>query len=107
MGIDLEQELKEKYFLKAEELIQEAGFEDLLKVKREAFAMLYGKVKVYFQPIPRKKRNILRWKLAKQAIDELKEIKAMGYRDECGNRHESIFIHAYILLEMEQEDSFV
>jgi hypothetical protein len=74
MRFDWKPESKERYFRKAEAAVKAAGFDDILRVDRDQFSVVKGTVKVHFKPISRDGKN------------------------------KSIFIHAYMILEMEEQD---
>lgn len=53
MSFDWQPESKDRYFRKAEAAVKAAGFDDILQISREQFAITKSTVKVYFKPIPR------------------------------------------------------
>lgn len=55
MSFDWQPESKDRYFRKAEAAVKAAGFDDILQISREQFAITKSTVKVYFKPIPRGK----------------------------------------------------
>ena len=83
MRFDWKPESKERYFRKAEAAVKAAGFNDILRVDRDQFSVVKGTVKVHFKPISRDGKT-RRW--------------------QCGSKHKSIFIHAFMILEMEEQD---
>lgn len=85
MSFDWRPESKDRYFRKAEAAVKAAGFD----------------VKVYFKPIPREGKT-RRWWEAKKSITGMQE--QSGGRDEFGRKKKTIFIHAYMVLEMEEQD---
>lgn len=54
MSFDWQPESKDRYFRKAEAAVKAAGFDDILQISREQFAITKSTVKVYFKPIPRR-----------------------------------------------------
>ena len=86
---------------KAEAAVKAAGFDDILQISREQFAITKSMVKVYFKPIPREGKT-RRWWEAKKSIAGMQE--QSGGRDEFGRKKKTIFIHAYMVLEMEEQD---
>lgn len=101
MSFDWKKESKERYFRKAEAVIKTAGFDDLLQIDKEQFSVLKNAVKVHFKPIPRKGKT-RRWWEAKKKIEGMTEQSAG--RDQFGRKRKTIFIHAYLVLEMEKMD---
>ena len=93
MSFDWRPESKDRYFRKAEAAVKAAGFDDILQISKEQFAITKSTVKVYFKPIPRE---------AKKSITGMQE--QSGGRDEFGRKKKTIFIHAYMILEMEEQD---
>ena len=53
MSFDWRPESKDRYFRKAEAAVKAAGFDDILQISKEQFAITKSTVKVYFKPIPR------------------------------------------------------
>lgn len=101
MSFDWQQESKERYFSKAEEIIKAAGYDDILKINKDSFGISKDKVKVYFKPIPRK-GNTHRWWGAKRMISGIKE-QSLG-RNKNGKEEKCIYIYGYIVLEMGEQD---
>lgn len=101
MSFDWQPESKDRYFRKAEAAVKAAGFDDILQISREQFAITKSTVKVYFKPIPREGKT-RRWWEAKKSIAGMQE--QSGGRDEFGRKKKTIFIHAYMILEMEEQD---
>ena len=97
MSFDWRPESKDRYFRKAEAAVKAAGFDDIL----QQFAITKSTVKVYFKPIPREGKT-RRWGEAKKSIAGMQE--QSGGRDEFGRKKKTIFIHAYMVLEMEEQD---
>ena len=93
MSFDWRPESKDRYFRKAEAAVKAAGFDDILQISKEQFAITKSTVKVYFKPIPRE---------GKKSITGMQE--QSGGRDEFGRKKKTIFIHAYMILEMEEQD---
>lgn len=60
-----------------------------------------GTVKVHFKPISRDGKT-RRWWEAKRTIENMHEVPPA--KDQFGRKHKSIFIHAYMILEMEEQD---
>ena len=100
MSFDWQPESKDRYFRKAEAAVKAAGFDDILQISREQFAITKSTVKVYFKPIPREGKT-RRWWEAKKSIAGMQE--QSGGRDEFGRKKKTIFIHAYMILEMEEQ----
>lgn len=86
---------------KAEAAVKAAGFDDILRVDRDQFSVIKGTVKVHFKPISRDGKT-RRWWEAKKSIAGMQE--QSGGRDEFGRKKKTIFIHAYMVLEMEEQD---
>lgn len=101
MSFDWRPESKDRYFRKAEAAVKAAGFDDILQISKEQFAITKSTVKVYFKPIPREGKT-RRWWEAKKSITGMQE--QSGGRDEFGRKKKTIFIHAYMILEMEEQD---
>ena len=101
MRFDWKPESKERYFRKAEAAVKAAGFDDILRVDRDQFSVIKGTVKVHFKPISRDGKT-RRWWEAKKSIAGMQE--KSGGRDEFGRKKKTIFIHAYMVLEMEEQD---
>ncbi len=101
MSFDWKAESKERYFRKAEEKVKAAGFDDILQVDKTIFAIGRDTVKVHFKMIPRRGKT-KRWWEAKRKIKELEEQKPT--KDNYGRAEKTIFIHAYMILEMEEQD---
>ena len=101
MRFDWKPESKERYFRKAEAAVKAAGFDDILRVDRDQFSIVKGTVKVHFKPISRDGKT-RRWWEAKKSIAGMQE--QSGGRDEFGRKKKTIFIHAYMVLEMEEQD---
>ena len=101
MRFDWKPESKDRYFRKAEAAVKAAGFDDILRVDRDQFSIVKGTVKVHFKPISRDGKT-RRWWEAKKSITGMQE--QSGGRDEFGRKKKTIFIHAYMVLEMEEQD---
>lgn len=101
MRFDWKPESKERYFRKAEAAVKAAGFDDILRVDRDQFSVIKGTVKVHFKPISRDGKT-RRWWEAKRTIENMHEVPPA--KDQFGRKHKSIFIHAYMILEMEEQD---
>ena len=101
MRFDWKPESKDRYFRKAEAAVKAAGFDDILRVDRDQFSIVKGTVKVHFKPISRDGKT-RRWWEAKKSIAGMQE--QSGGRDEFGRKKKTIFIHAYMILEMEEQD---
>ena len=101
MSFDWQPESKDRYFRKAEAAVKAAGFDDILRVDRDQFSVIKGTVKVHFKPISRDGKT-RRWWEAKKSIAGMQE--QSGGRDEFGRKKKTIFIHAYMILEMEEQD---
>ena len=101
MRFDWKPESKDRYFRKAEAAVKAAGFDDILRVDRDQFSIVKGTVKVHFKPISRDGKT-RRWWEAKKSIAGMQE--QSGGRDEFGRKKKTIFIHAYMVLEMEEQD---
>lgn len=82
MRFNWKPESKERYFRKAE-------------------AAVKGTVKVHFKPISRDGKT-RRWWEAKRTIENMHEVPPA--KDQFGRKHKSIFIHAFMILEMEEQD---
>lgn len=57
MSFDWRPESKDRYFRKAEAAVKAAGFDDILQISKEQFAITKSTVKVYFKPIPRERER--------------------------------------------------
>ena len=90
MSFDWRPESKDRYFRKAEAAVKAAGFDDILQISKEQFAITKSTVKVYFKPIPREGKT-RRWWEAKKSIAGMQE--QSGGRDEFGRKKKTIFIH--------------
>ena len=101
MRFDWKPESKDRYFRKAEAAVKAAGFDDILRVDRDQFSIVKGTVKVHFKPISRDGKT-RRWWEAKKSIAGMQE--QSGGHDEFGRKKKTIFIHAYMVLEMEEQD---
>ena len=101
MSFDWRPESKDRYFRKAEAAVKAAGFDDILQISKEQFAITKSTVKVYFKPISREGKT-RRWWEAKRTIENMHEVHPT--KDQFGRKHKSIFIHAYMILEMEEQD---
>ena len=102
MGFNWQQDTKERYYQRAEETIEAAGFGNLLRVERTAFGITGREfVRVYFEPIHRK-GNTRRWWDAKRAIGNLKETKPP--KDSYGRKQATFMIRGFIEFEMEEQD---
>lgn len=95
-------EEKEKYFIKAEQQIEAAGFTSLLVIDRTSFGINgTGKVKVFIQPFHR--HGFTRhWWEAKRTMENLHEQEPP--KNQFGKREKTILIHGYMLMEMEEGD---
>ena len=102
MSFDWRPESKDRYFRKAEAAVKAAGFDDILRVDRDQFSVVKGTVKVHFKPISRDGKT-RRWWEAKRTIENMHEVPPA--KDQFGRKHKSIFIHAYMILEMEEQDT--
>ena len=92
MSFDWRPESKDRYFRKAEAAVKAAGFDDILQISREQFAITKNTVKVYFKPIPREGKT-RRWWEAKKSIAGMQE--QSGGRDEFGRKKKTIFISVF------------
>ena len=101
MRFDWKPESKDRYFRKAEAAVKAAGFDDILRVDRDQFSIVKGTVKVHFKPISRDGKT-RRWWEAKRTIENMHEVPPA--KDQFGRKHKSIFIHAFMILEMEEQD---
>lgn len=101
MTFDWKEESKERYFRKAEEQIEAAGFTDILEIDRGAFATVADGMKVYLKPINRS-GHTKRWWEAKRMIENLSEQKTQ--KDNYGRKQKTIFIHGYMTFEPEECD---
>lgn len=102
MSFDWQQESKEKYFRRAEEMIEAAGFGDFLQIDRSQFCVAAGKrVKVYVQQI-RRNGNMRRWREAKREVPGFKECVAP--RNCYRKPQKTIFLRGYFEMEMEEQD---
>ena len=72
MSFDWRPESKDRYFRKAEAAVKAAGFDDILQISKEQFAITKSTVKVYFKPIPREGKT-RRWWEAKKSITGMQE----------------------------------
>jgi hypothetical protein len=88
MSFDWRPESKDRYFRKAEAAVKAAGFDDILQISKEQFAITKSTVKVYFKPIPREGKT-RRWWEAKKSITGMQE--QSGGRDEFGRKKENHF----------------
>lgn len=87
MSFDWRPESKDRYFRKAEAAVKAAGFNDILQISKEQFAITKSTVKVYFKPIPREGKT-RRWWEAKKSIAGMQE--QSGGRDEFGKKKKTI-----------------
>lgn len=71
------------------------------KVDRDQFSVVKGTVKVHFKPISRDGKT-RRWWEAKRTIENMHEVPPA--KDQFGKKHKSVFIHAFMILEMEEQD---
>ena len=102
MSFDWEQESKERYFRKAEEMIAAAGFSDFLHIDRTKFCVSAGKIaKVYVQEI-RRNGNQRRWWDALRKIEAFEESPAP--KNEYRKPQKTIFLRGYFEMEMEEQD---
>ena len=102
MSFDWQQESKERYFRKVEEIIEAAGFEGFFQIDRSQFGIVTGKnVKVHLQPI-RREKNTRRWQQAKREIPEFREYPAP--RNQYGKPGKTLFLRGYLEIEMEEQD---
>lgn len=83
------------------EVFPKTGFDDILRVDRDQFSVVKGTVKVHFKPISRDGKT-RRWWEAKRTIENMHEVPPA--KDQFGKKHKSIFIHAFMILEMEEQD---
>ena len=65
-------EEKEKYFIKAEQQIEAAGFTDFLKIDKTSFGVQGQKMKVFLTPFHRA-GNTKKWWEAKRNMPNLRE----------------------------------
>lgn len=73
MSFDWRPESKDRYFRKAEAAVKAAGFDDILQISREQFAITKNTVKVYFKPdSERGKDPPMGWE-AKKSITGMQE----------------------------------
>lgn len=102
MSFDWQQESKERYFRKVEEIIGAAGFEEFLQIDRSQFGIVTGKsVKVHVHPV-RRTGNVRRWQQAKREIPEFREYPAP--RNQYGKPEKTLFLRGYFEIEMEEQD---
>lgn len=102
MSFTWQQSEKEKYFVKAEQQIEAAGFTDLLKVDRGSFGIDgNGMVKVFIVPLHRQGATRHWWE-AKRIMENLHE--QAGGRNQFGKKEQTILIHGYMSIEMEEAD---
>lgn len=66
MSFDWRPESKDRYFRKAEAAVKAAGFDDILRISKEQFAITKSTVKVYFKPIPREGKTRRWWEAKKK-----------------------------------------
>lgn len=100
MRFDWSQNQKQD-ILKAQAAVKEAGYEDILRVDKDKFAVIKNTVKVYFQPIKRE-GNTRRYQAAKKAINGVDD--SSSWVNTFGNRRKTVFIHAYILIDLSPRD---
>lgn len=101
MSFDWQQDSKERYFKRAEQQIEAAGFGDILKINRAAFSTVRDIVKVHLEPIDRK-GNMRRWWEAKRLFENLKEKPTP--KDSYDRKIKTLFIHGWMIFEMEEQD---
>lgn len=101
MSFDWKQDSKEIYFRKAEAAVEAAGFNDILQIDKDQFSIVKGTVKVFFKPITRSGKT-RRWWEAKRTIENMHEVPPS--KDKFGRKYKTIFIHTYMVLEMEEQD---
>lgn len=94
-------EEKEKYFIKAEQQIEAAGFADLLKIDKTSFGVQGQEKKVFLTPFHRA-GNTKKWWEAKRNMPNLRENKPT--RNRFGKKERTILIHGYMVIEMEDCD---
>lgn len=90
MSFDWQPESKDRYFRKAEAAVKAAGFDDILQISREQFAITKSTVKVYFKPIPREGKT-RRWWEAKKSIAGMQE-QSGGVTSSAGKRKPFLFM---------------
>lgn len=101
MSFDWQPESKDRYYRKAEAAVKAAEFDDILQIDRNQFATAKGTAKVYFKPISRKGKT-RRFREAKKNITGMQELS--GGRDKFGKKEKTVYIHAYMVIEMEEQD---
>jgi len=102
MRFDWQQDSKERYFRKAEEQIEAAGFKDFLIVERTAFGIVRNeKVMIFLKPI-HKSGHTRKWWEAKRELECLKEPKPL--KDKYGRPEKAFLIRGFLELEMEECD---
>lgn len=94
-------EEKEKYFIKAEQQIEAAGFTDFLKIDKTSFGVQGQKMKVFLTPFHRA-GNTKKWWEAKRNMPNLRENEPP--RNQFGKKEKAILIHGYMVMEMEECD---
>ena len=94
-------EEKEKYFIKAEQQIEAAGFTDFLKIDKAGRAVEGQKMKVFLTPFHRA-GNTKKWWEAKRNMPNLRENEPP--RNQFGKKEKTILIHGYMVMEMEECD---
>lgn len=94
-------EEKEKYFIKAEQQIEAAGFTDFLKIDKTSFGVQGQKMKVFLTPFHRA-GNTKKWWEAKRNMPNLRENETP--RNQFGKKEKTILIHGYMVMEMEECD---
>lgn len=72
-----------------------------MEVDRDQFAIRKDEVKVFFKPISRKGKTRKWWK-ARKEINGMHERPDL--RDYFGKKIKNIYIHTYMVLEMEEKD---
>ena len=102
MSFDWQQESKEKYFRKAEERIEAAGFSDLLHIDRTMFCVSMGKIARVHVKIVRREGNQKRWRQARKKIEGFQESPAQ--KNEYGKKEKTLYMRGYFEIEMEEQD---
>ena len=101
MGFNWSERAKERYFKKARKQIREAGYQDFLKVRTDRFGICKGNAKVYLKPISRQGQTKKWW----EAKRNMKNLKEQGSTSDCfGRKRRMIYIHGYLLIELEEKD---
>jgi hypothetical protein len=92
---------KQDILKKAQAAVKEAGYEDILIVDRDKFAVVKNRAKVYFRPLKRE-GNTRRYQEAKRNIEGIADNSVC--RNGFGMKQKMVFIHPHMLMDLEKRD---